>query len=1813
MNEVLWIILGVLLCFLVINRQVNHKVRDPSYGDSSTHNGDDLRRRLQTLLPSNGGSCSNGFVSRAVMYQNQKTFFCLPSTLKCGPGNGILFQASGPTCQNCPSQHFCQDGWCLGTGLESSEFCQPCVNETFADSPGASVCTVSPQNITSPCPPGTGIVPNNLLRGCFNCSDDPPLFNNGSSIRCQSCQQFISPNIMLAKQSGLFNSSWGRSLQLMTMVPNLQRDACIVPLCPAGFFRRENSVLSLCEACRPGTTSPPGFVSPTGCQISNLSSCGPGQRMSTRRVCMPCGIDSYSVNGRAPMAARCTPCPNGLFASQPGAVYCTPPIPYVGFCPPGSGRIEGTSGCYNCSASQFSDGQSRNQQTLCIPCREGFVSNPGHTNCSIPICGPGMEIVKSNTCQSCKPGYAVAPRGSSLYIQQNGQCIRTPSNVECDPGSGLVFSPTRSTTPTCLLCPENTFCPNGRCYTTSMTESPCTPCPNGLSAGDQGAAKCTRIPSSTEPCPPGSGVSDTATGCYNCPPTHFNRGNSNRCQPCPPDMQANANGTMCVVAPCETGFYRKTNSVDSPCTRCNRGSASPFGYVNDSCIESTICGMGQSPLLNISLQIMTSRGDSPCVACPIDQYCLSGQCARRISTGLVISGCRSCPDGTSATQTGAVQCTRSDRLGNEGCPPGSGRRQFAQGCYNCTGVTFNPGNRTLCIPCPTNRLSNAERTNCSTCIRGMQEGANGCVDCEAGFVSSRTNHKCHLSPLGHDCGGGMALLNRLDGSACIQCPPNQYCTLGRCEMVTSQDCNPCPPGTFATFPGASRCTPRDGLFTCPPGTGISPGNDGCYNCTSNTYNDGTNNICRPCRPGYIPDPSRSTCVVPDCPPGFFREKSNSSFPCQPCAPGTVSPWGLVSSTGCYRFANTLSLLCGPGQSPAEINGRMMCLSCQAATFCTNGRCMFNSTVFGCAPCRNGDFSSFPGAAQCTLEEKVSSSPCVKGTGRRISGAGCYNCTGDTYNDGSFIFCRDCPFRYPPIRDFTACSPKETCLAGEVSQNGSCVPCGANEASEAGSPNGCVRVNLQCAPGQAILFRPGSSICQSCPEDTFCTNGRCLTTKSQNPTRGCNPCKQDNKADGPSAVQCTPADITIKTTCPIGSGLAPYPHFRGCYRCNYLSINNVGTQDTCTPCPASKVANDARTACISQPCIAGTFGTPGSCRPCPKFTASPDSALSCTSITEHFKGCLPGQMVVQVSTSPHRYVCEDCAPGTYCPNGRCLVYGGISTVNKKVTVASTTGCPVCPSGTESTGFGAVSCASPNTRYNGSWSMTTTSRGFRCTQGSGMINQNIGCYRCPTSRYNNGSLAVCLRCPTGSMADLSTDPPNQRCIRTCPSGSGYGGRMYRKEDDDASLCVLCKEGYYNDGSSWLCKQCSLTEYSIAGSSSCSPCSWPYKSAIIKGVYISCNLPVKSGRVVNLNLDWVGVYVISTVCAFLYILILGFIYFRSSDDVVSDWENHHTRKWTIPNIIGIMVITALPFLDALTDVLFVTHADVISLEILITVCMLPLVQMILFLHHLSVINAVPRLPIPIPQFVLVFQTYDQFYKVALTALLSLPWLIINSPFLFLWLIFGFFLYVCKLMFVGKVERMWLQVWTGKDYRNLPFLNHRFANTIISGKLLLETIPQFVVQVINVQQLNEWNSKSGINIISLAFSLLNTVSGAYRLLHAKLYGRGSFTSAPIEIRLFSMELLYISDKLSPEDQVKVYYKTDDDDGDVGNTGQYNNNTNSTNNINNIKSNQVTQGKDDKVSWQESPLSVKARLSTPGNIKPINQPDHVDRKEDGI
>jgi hypothetical protein len=78
--------------------------------------------------------------------------------------------------------------------------------------------------------------------------------------------------------------------------------------------------------------------------------------------------------------------------------------------------------------------------------------------------------------------------------------------------------------------------------------------------------------------------------------------------------------------------------------------------------------------------------------------------------------------------------------------------------------------------------------------------------------------------------------------------------------------------------------------------------------------------------------------------------------------------------------------------------------------------------------------------------------------------------------------------------------------------------------------------------------------------------------------------------------------------------------------------------------------------------------------------------------------------------------------------------------------------------------------------------------------------------------------------------------------------------------------------------------------------------------------------------------------------------------------------------------------------------------------------------------------------------FEKYDSVFNLIATCLMLIPFILLNSPWLFPWLLIGWFAYSTKLMAVKPVHDLWVNIWSGnknefvlETYVDIPQLNTR------------------------------------------------------------------------------------------------------------------------------------------------------------------------------
>ena len=378
----------------------------------------------------------------------------------------------------------------------------------------------------------------------------------------------------------------------------------------------------------------------------------------------------------------CNPCPAGTYQYNSGRTTCTP-------CPPGTyypftGGL-GRDICLPCPKNTFNRKAGGTSLSACKRCPRGTGSAPYSSHCI--ACPAGNQI---STCEFLAPVV-------------DGLCL------ECYRFMCYTVEPQ----PFCKICPRTYFArgPNSH---------KCRECPLG-SNSNKGSPRCTE-------CPGGPCKGCRAFAVYD-PSSVYNEFidgpvlRSGGCRPCPAGFSGNReiNATRCVR--CAPGTFKQDGET-GPCTPC---AADPSSIASGS--SCALCNKQQK--FNPEQQI--------CDSCPRNHE----------SDGGKAKNCRPCARGSVGDREGCRCIPGWAPNGSGGCricPPGtsSPRPYDPPTCQQCFEGSIAPLSGTpagQCRSCPDGKLTNAGRTKCVACPRGLKERFERCVspatNCPPG--QTRTN------------------------------------------------------------------------------------------------------------------------------------------------------------------------------------------------------------------------------------------------------------------------------------------------------------------------------------------------------------------------------------------------------------------------------------------------------------------------------------------------------------------------------------------------------------------------------------------------------------------------------------------------------------------------------------------------------------------------------------------------------------------------------------------------------------------------------------------------------------------------------------------------------------------------------------------------------------------------------------------------------------------------------------------------------------------------------------------------------------------
>ena len=429
------------------------------------------------------------------------------------------------------------------------------------------------------------------------------------------------------------------------------------------------------------------------------------------------------------------------------------------------------------------------------------------------------------------------------------------------------------------------------------------------------------------------------------------------------------------------------------------------------------------------------------------------------------------------------------------------------------------------------------------------------------------------------------------------------------------------------------------LESCPIGEELLNGS--CQFCRPGYFNDGTKQLCAECPFGFASNSGAKVCteVYITCPSGFYIDDQNY---CTPCDPGNYCPTGKGLGRGS-------GLVCPPNQHAGMYSfggirlGAVACADIQTST-CPDGSGLsfsnpvhgepdYSSHDLGCLSCPPGTYqdSSSTVCLKCNngSYSAVSSSTCLQtcppGTGYEVNSnlpGACLSCAPGFYQDGSGLFCKECP-------DLTA---------SFVDQIGR---------------KTCIPVKKNCSPGQFFSINleniesRETGSCGNCLGGEFTSNGKAMN---------CQRCSNGYESHQSNAVACTSSS---SSTCPMGSGVISNS-IKGCYLCDAGYFND-GISLRCLFCPNGLVSGKGSGTCNST-CPAG-FGrgvetgqgnlefisvaayNSQSCIPCPPGFYNDGRLMECSMCPGEFfsvdKDGLPDMKFLYFPDTGQGVSCEKC--------------------------------------------------------------------------------------------------------------------------------------------------------------------------------------------------------------------------------------------------------------------------------------------------------------------------------------------------------------------------------------------------------------------------------------------------------------------------------------------------------------------------------------------------------------------------------------------
>lgn len=634
------------------------------------------------------------------------------------------------------------------------------------------------------------------------------------------------------------------------------------------------------------------------------------------------------------------------------------------------------------------------------------------------------------------------------------------------------------------------------------------------------------------------------------------------------------------------------------------------------------------------------------------------------------------------------------------CPSNSESAEGSVGIGSCVCITGFAGNLTTDSSCTSCDLANNQYApmhplaDCMTCPTGSQSEsvsrASFCL-CKAGhFLNSDSNcQQCNIGDYKPSVGN----------ETCTDCPdPDTTSAIGSDELVdcvclagyyypdasNSQECDPCPQGSFQSGQGQSFCSTCGTGGTTEQSASVSAsqcvanagytGADGSASftpCPSGTYKGDTGSAaCTPCPADSSHSGTAATTInTCTCNSGFTGADGGV---CTQCTAGTFDD-GLTPGTcqQCYNDPDQELYLGHTGTSLSlvtSLDGSADCTICvenaqQDTSYSDGVRCKCNAGYF--REFVAGHFNSFGGEFMTTYD-----------AGNIFSqGARCTACPSNTYKTqtGNQL-CEDNP-TWQDTNSWGCAEYSNEWAQHHYSYYGfmdSLLQCCHPARDFNSEPH-----DFDTYPSQLSLTRWEASQCTICPVNS----GHVLTGQASASACQCN--AGYTGPDGGPCVACAGGTFKASTgsaacdTCPSNSGHvlqgeiadtncecnAGYTgHAHACTQCATGTYKQNSGSAACSDCDANADSPEASVSSTQCVCNAGFEGADG--HPC--------------------TACGAGQFENAAS-----HVCEDCPAHSSSPSGSTGVTACVC--NAGYSGPDGGSCAECQSGTYKTGVGSHGCS------------------------------------------------------------------------------------------------------------------------------------------------------------------------------------------------------------------------------------------------------------------------------------------------------------------------------------------------------------------------------------------------------------------------------------------------------------------------------------------------------------------------------------------